>query len=57
MGGSDLRKIAEQMKGGDVVNKFDFFFSENGLVAYKAGRVLAEQSILKKVGSVENSLS
>ena len=57
MGGSDLRKIAEQMKGGDVVNKFDFFFSENGLVAYKAGRVLAEQSILKKVGSVEYSLS
>ena len=57
MGGSDLRKIAEQMKGEDVVNKFDFFFSENGLVAYKAGRVLAEQSILKKVGSVENSLS
>ena len=50
VGGSDLKKIAEQMKGKDVISKFDYFFSENGLVAYKQGELLAEQSILKKFG-------
>ena len=50
VGGSDIKKIAEQMKGRDVVTKFDYFFSENGLVAYKQGELLAEQSILKKFG-------
>jgi len=50
VGGSDLKKIAEQMKGADVVSRFDFFFSENGLVAYKGGELLAEQSILQKFG-------
>lgn len=50
VGGSDLSKIAEQMKGKDVISKFDYFFSENGLVAYKQGALLAEQSILKKFG-------
>ena len=50
VGGSDLMKIAEQMKGTDVVSKFDYFFSENGLVAYKEGKLLAEQSILKRFG-------
>lgn len=50
VGGSDLKKIAEQMKGEDVVSKFDYFFSENGLVAYKGGELIAEQSILKRFG-------
>ena len=50
VGGSDLSKIAEQMKGKDVVSRFDYFFSENGLVAYKGGQLLAEQSILKRFG-------
>ena len=50
VGGSDLNKITEQMKGKEVISKFDFFFSENGLVAYKQGEHLAEQSILKKFG-------
>jgi len=50
VGGSDIKKIAEQMKGMDVVKKFDYFFSENGLVAYKEGQQIAEQSILKKFG-------
>ena len=50
VGGSDLKKITEQMKGKEVISKFDFFFSENGLVAYKQGQHLAEQSILKKFG-------
>ena len=46
----DIAKISEQMRGRDVVTKFDYFFSENGLVAYKGGQLLAEQSILKKFG-------
>jgi len=50
VGGSDISKISEQMRGRDVVTKFDYFFSENGLVAYKGGQLLAEQSILKKFG-------
>ena len=50
VGGSDIAKISEQMRGRDVVTKFDYFFSENGLVAYKGGQLLAEQSILKKFG-------
>merc|ERR1712013_651937 len=50
VGGSDIKKIAEQMRGMDVVKKYDYFFSENGLVAYKGGELIAEQSILKKFG-------
>ena len=50
VGGSDLKKIAEQMKGADVVSRFDYFFSENGLVAFKGGQLVAEQSILRKFG-------
>ena len=50
VGGSDIAKISEQMRGRDVVTKFDYFFSENGLVAYKGGHLLAEQSILNKFG-------
>merc|ERR1712013_123251 len=50
VGGSDIKKIAEQMRGMDVVKKYDYFFSENGLVAYKGGELIAEQSILKKLG-------
>jgi len=50
VGGSDIKKIAEQMRGMDVVKKYDYFFSENGLVAYKNGELIAEQSILKKFG-------
>jgi len=50
VGGSDKKKIAEQMNGDDVIEKYDYFFSENGLVAYKQGKLLGEQSILKFMG-------
>ena len=50
VGGSDLPKIAEQMGGEEVLNKFDFVFSENGLVAHKAGKLLEVQSITKFIG-------
>merc|ERR1712116_11096 len=32
VGGSDLKKIAEQMGGMDVLNKFDYVFAENGIL-------------------------
>ena len=39
VGGSDFPKQKEQL-GETVVHDFDFAFSENGLVAYKAGAAL-----------------
>merc|ERR1712080_10822 len=50
VGGSDIDKIAEQMRGKDVVSKYDYFFSENGLVAYRAGQLVGTQCILNKLG-------
>ena len=38
------------MGGGSVLEKYDYVFSENGLVAYKDGELLARQSILEHVG-------
>nr|CAG4649599.1 EOG090X0BFR [Scapholeberis mucronata]SVE93819.1 EOG090X0BFR [Scapholeberis mucronata] len=50
VGGSDFSKIAEQMRGEDVVKKFDYVFAENGLVAYKHGNLVGKMSILEYVG-------
>nr|SVE75958.1 EOG090X0BFR [Daphnia hispanica] len=50
VGGSDLVKIAEQMGGADVINKFDYVFAENGLVAYKNGGLIGKMSIQEHVG-------
>ncbi|CAH1794777.1 unnamed protein product [Owenia fusiformis] len=50
VGGSDLKKIAEQMKGMEVLNKFKYVFSENGLVAHKDGKLLAIENIHKAMG-------
>ncbi|ETW78958.1 hypothetical protein HETIRDRAFT_323964 [Heterobasidion irregulare TC 32-1] len=49
VGGSDLVKISEQL-GNNVVNDFDFAFAENGLTAYKMGKVLPSQSFIKFIG-------
>ena len=38
------------MGGGALLQKYDYVFSENGLVAYKDGELLARQSILEHVG-------
>ncbi|NXM26766.1 PMM2 Phosphomannomutase, partial [Oxyruncus cristatus] len=43
VGGSDFAKIREQL-GEDVVEKFDYVFPENGLVAYKDGKFLSKQA-------------
>jgi len=34
----------------DIVNKYDYVFAENGLVAYKNGSLLAKESILNYMG-------
>ncbi|XP_056389699.1 phosphomannomutase 2 [Hyla sarda] len=49
VGGSDFEKIKEQL-GDDVVEKFDFVFAENGLVAYKDGTFLCKESIHAHLG-------
>lgn len=50
VGGSDLRKISEQMNGDDVVNKFDYVFPENGLIQYKSGLLIGQESIQRYMG-------
>lgn len=49
VGGSDLPKQEEQL-GEGIVHTFPFNFSQNGLVAYKYGKLLAEQTISKYLG-------
>merc|ERR1711934_123558 len=49
VGGSDLKKIKEQL-GDDAETAYDYLFSENGLVAHKAGELLATQSLRKHLG-------
>nr|SVE73758.1 EOG090X0BFR [Daphnia atkinsoni] len=50
VGGSDLAKIEEQMGGADVINKYDYVFAENGLVAYKNGGLIGKMSIHGHMG-------
>lgn len=49
VGGSDLVKQQEQM-GHNVVNEVDFSFSENGLVAYKDGKLIGKKAIHMHLG-------
>jgi phosphomannomutase len=44
LGGSDFKKIAEQINGDDVIFRFDYVFPENGLVQYKFGKEVEHQS-------------
>ncbi|KAL3154462.1 hypothetical protein ABBQ32_013927 [Trebouxia sp. C0010 RCD-2024] len=53
VGGSDEVKICEQL-GGNVKGEVDYFFAENGLVAYKQAQLLAIQSLKTWLG--EDSL-
>lgn len=50
VGGSDFKKIAEQMNGADIVDRFDYVFAENGLIAFKNGVQLGKQSIQNYIG-------
>ncbi|KAJ3064465.1 Phosphomannomutase [Podochytrium sp. JEL0797] len=49
VGGSDLAKQKEQI-GEDVLDLFDYCFSENGLTAYKLNQQLASQSFIGFLG-------
>jgi phosphomannomutase len=49
VGGSDLVKQQEQM-GKNVINDFDYSFSENGLVAYKNGTLIGKEAIHTYLG-------
>ncbi|XP_013383356.1 phosphomannomutase 2-like [Lingula anatina] len=52
VGGSDLSKISEQLGKSeeDVIKKFEYVFSENGLVAHKNGQLIAKESIQNYMG-------
>jgi phosphomannomutase len=53
VGGSNMVKQEEQLgapAGRPVTDLFDFCFSENGLVAYKLGALLASQSFISWIG-------
>lgn len=49
VGGSDLSKQVEQL-GPNVLQEFDYCFSENGLTAYKLGEKMASNSFLQWIG-------
>lgn len=50
VGGSDFKKQEEQL-GSDVLNQFDFVFSENGLRAFKHGSEFHCQNLVKFLGN------
>lgn len=50
VGGSDFKKIAEQMRGDDVLERFDYVFPENGLVYYKNGKEMGRENIASYFG-------
>jgi len=49
VGGSDLPKQKEQL-GEDVLSRYEFNFSQNGLVAYRGADLLEETSINSNLG-------
>jgi len=52
VGGSDFVKISEQLTvpGSKAIDEFDYMFAENGLTAYKLGKILPSQSFIKFIG-------
>eukprot|EP01119_Soliformovum_irregulare_P019793 TRINITY_DN6337_c0_g1_i1.p1 TRINITY_DN6337_c0_g1~~TRINITY_DN6337_c0_g1_i1.p1 ORF type:complete len:249 (-),score=64.43 TRINITY_DN6337_c0_g1_i1:38-784(-) len=50
VGGSNLPKIEEQLLDALTLENFDYVFSENGTVAYKAGKLLAQKSVQEWMG-------
>lgn len=50
VGGSDLKKIAEQIGGMDALFKFQYVFAENGLVAYESGNLINKECIQSHMG-------
>lgn len=52
VGGSDLVKISEQL-GDNAKSDYDYMFSENGLMAFKAGELLEVQSLKRELGEAK----
>ena len=52
VGGSDLSKIREQL-GANAEKEYDYLFAENGLVAFKAGDLVATQSLKAHLGETK----
>lgn len=50
VGGSDLSKIQEQLKGERMLKEFDYVFPENGLIHIENGKEVSRQSIQKHLG-------
>lgn len=50
VGGSDLPKILEQLGGETALAKYDYLFSENGLVAHKNGKLIFQENIIRFIG-------
>ncbi|KAK6033991.1 eukaryotic phosphomannomutase [Cooperia oncophora] len=52
VGGSDLAKIVEQLAENkeDLLSRFDFVFSENGLVGFKGKEMLPSKAIQDHIG-------
>ncbi|XP_050302217.1 phosphomannomutase 2 [Anthonomus grandis grandis] len=50
VGGSDFKKISEQMLGDDVIHRYNYVFTENGLVWFKNGIEGDRQNIVKHMG-------
>ncbi|UMM26872.1 hypothetical protein L5515_010400 [Caenorhabditis briggsae] len=53
VGGSDFKKITEQLAGHDkdlLLSSFDYVFSENGLLGFKGTDAFPVQSIQKAIG-------
>ncbi|GBN72821.1 Phosphomannomutase [Araneus ventricosus] len=50
VGGSDLEKIREQMGDQNLEEAYDYVFAQNGLVAYKGGKLIGKESILEYMG-------
>ena len=49
VGGSDLVKQVEQL-GEELLVTFDYIFSENGLMSYRRGELIHQQSFVEHVG-------
>eukprot|EP01113_Clastostelium_recurvatum_P047051 TRINITY_DN8334_c0_g2_i2.p1 TRINITY_DN8334_c0_g2~~TRINITY_DN8334_c0_g2_i2.p1 ORF type:complete len:313 (+),score=56.19 TRINITY_DN8334_c0_g2_i2:660-1598(+) len=49
VGGSDISKQMEQL-GGDCLARFDYFFSENGLLAFRDGQQFHKESFKSFLG-------
>jgi hypothetical protein len=52
VGGSDLTKAKEQL-GDDYLDIVDWAFPENGLEAFKDGKLIEVQSLKKHLGEVK----